>query len=497
MPSQATPGGAVWLWLLAALAVLFAAAAPFAPTWYDENYTQEMFIRHGPAQIFSDYHLPNNHILYSFGQWAWQQAVGPGLLENRLFPLLATALALPGLFLAGRHLHSIRAGVLAMLLFATSHVVANFSAQLRGYGLSLGLLGLALGAAVAWRADGYRCHRLALGFASSSAAAVAVMPTNALFVVLMAIWLVWLEPPWRHPHTTRTLCWLSAPALGFLAYIGVWHEFIGNATRAVWTTYPEFLWQVVRDLLLFDMPWSVPLLLVGIIQKSSPLLRRSSTALAVLLILALLAPGLGRVPWPRNYLPLVLLLCLSSGAVLALLLERSRWPATRTLVVAVAILATVVGARELLLGWDEPRRWRLASGRPDTLIDQFLRHPSYQPQATAAQLRRTRSQALIIIPAEVYWDMPEVFETIKREGSRTLCVLVRDSPICHHRGDTEVAVEEVVLVHWSDEGAKQIAHTLARGPLRDWGKPDLTLTDRGFFGIWSQSVRFTLQTAAP
>lgn len=87
--------------LILAYASLIVLSHPFQLTWYDENYTLINFVAHGPKIIFTDYHVPNNHILYSFGLWLWRRLLGDELIVSRLFSLLA-ATAGHSRFIRGR-----------------------------------------------------------------------------------------------------------------------------------------------------------------------------------------------------------------------------------------------------------------------------------------------------------------------------------------------------------------------------------------------------------
>ena len=57
------------IWWLVPVACLLLLSHPFEATWHDENYAQLVFISQGPDRILCDYHLPNNHVLYSLSQW--------------------------------------------------------------------------------------------------------------------------------------------------------------------------------------------------------------------------------------------------------------------------------------------------------------------------------------------------------------------------------------------------------------------------------------------
>ena len=65
------------------LLVLVVTANPFQPTWYDENYSTFMFVNGGLEKILTDYHLPNNHILYNLVRSTWRDFTGDSVLLER------------------------------------------------------------------------------------------------------------------------------------------------------------------------------------------------------------------------------------------------------------------------------------------------------------------------------------------------------------------------------------------------------------------------------
>ena len=80
------------VWLVLALLVLNVAANPLQPTWYDENYSTRTFLDGGVYKILTDYHLPNNHMLYSLLRLGWREALGDGVLLERASTLTGYAL---------------------------------------------------------------------------------------------------------------------------------------------------------------------------------------------------------------------------------------------------------------------------------------------------------------------------------------------------------------------------------------------------------------------
>jgi hypothetical protein len=129
--------------------LVYLLAMAGASLWTDELYGIVHFSARGPWTAWTDYHVPNNHILFSL-----LNALLPGRgsvdpLRARLFSFLAVpallALVLVFFWRKGRWL----AGAFAFQLLAANERVLDQTLQARGYGLQLLLAG---GTAVALRA---------------------------------------------------------------------------------------------------------------------------------------------------------------------------------------------------------------------------------------------------------------------------------------------------------------------------------------------------------
>ena len=103
--------------------------------WYDESYTLDYFATGNLGHAFTRYHEPNNHILFSALLSVWR-GVTDAAPVLRLLPLMFFLVALVLLAAGAARLAGGVAGMLAGMLFATSHVTLNFALQLRGYGPS-------------------------------------------------------------------------------------------------------------------------------------------------------------------------------------------------------------------------------------------------------------------------------------------------------------------------------------------------------------------------
>jgi hypothetical protein len=475
-----------YLLLAFTLLVLFSHLMP--PSWYDENYTLVYFVWRGPAVIFTDYHLPNNHVLYSFALWLWQQAIGVHLLGSRIFSLMLTSLAIPGLYLAGRALGRREIGLFAAIIFASSHIVGDFSAQLRGYSLSMGLIGLTLGFAAAWWKQDCAARRYALGYAICGALAIGVIPTNVIFVGAVAGWLLFAGAMWRRPDHWPVIGVLAAPLLGLAIYLPVWRQMAASAASMNATTYGNFVQETTGALFVYDMPWFLPLVAGGLW-----LLRGRESFfpflwLAAIIVATLAAPLLFPVPFSRNYVPVIPLVALLGGWSLATLCNTQRWfgwnSAKRFSIVIVAVLSLATG-REMLLGQYESQRWVTASGKPQNLLDQYYQSLRYNPAEVLAYLTKVRPGTLVIAADDVMMDTLLPWDERLKERLTT-CLILRGRDGCALlSGDGVTRSTRILVVDRDETQAKS-----AMASLDISGKPyklEPVFNSGNYFKIWQIS----------
>lgn len=121
-----------------------------ADLWNDEIYTLKNFVFVPISQTVSDYHVPNNHVLFNLINNIYVRLSGidslHDLMDNpfvlRTLYLLYAIITAVYLYLIGRKFFSSTTGVLAVILLATNLPWYNFALQIRGYGLSAMLLSM-------------------------------------------------------------------------------------------------------------------------------------------------------------------------------------------------------------------------------------------------------------------------------------------------------------------------------------------------------------------
>ncbi|MTI31804.1 hypothetical protein [Xanthovirga aplysinae] len=118
--------------------------------WNDEIYTLKNFVFVPIAQTLTDYHVPNNHVLFNLVNNIYLKIIGiqslyelmdkPYLL--RLLPLFYCLLTLDYVYAIGKDFFNKKIGLLAGVILMTTIPYFNFALQIRGYGVSMALLSI-------------------------------------------------------------------------------------------------------------------------------------------------------------------------------------------------------------------------------------------------------------------------------------------------------------------------------------------------------------------
>ena len=180
-----------FLLLVVACSIALAGTYLDQDFWYDEAYTLDNFVKLGFLGVFTDYHAPNNHMVFTaLLAVALRLCVLfdlPGWCL-RLLPLSCSAAAVGVLYWAVRDWRGRHAALWAALLLCTSQFFLNFCCQLRGYSLSAlwTSLALLLGLQIVRRPATARI----VGYALVSVLAVGTVPTNLIVFVFLGAWCV-------------------------------------------------------------------------------------------------------------------------------------------------------------------------------------------------------------------------------------------------------------------------------------------------------------------
>lgn len=172
-------------WGLAALLLSFMIMSLDylrANLWMDELITLNSFVNNpevGFTEVFSQYRVANNHILYSALMWIWVRVVGMGSEEILRFPgLLMGAVSLVLLYHMGRRLFDRASGFFLALLMGFSPIFLAFVCQMRGYGMTFLLATLATYGALLVAGD--KARQGLLLFVPAALLLPGVLPSNLL-----------------------------------------------------------------------------------------------------------------------------------------------------------------------------------------------------------------------------------------------------------------------------------------------------------------------------
>lgn len=148
---------------------------------------------------------------------------------------------------------------------------------------------------------------------------------------------------------------------------------MGAMTGQDWYARDEFYAHLLRDVFAYDMPWALPLLAAGVWSATGTVHLRSILILLGCVLAPFVVPLVTSVPWPRNFLPVVVFLSVLLGVSLGLTLDRlGARHRTRAAAFAMLFILMVAGFREVILQSFERHRWSESNGRPNTLIDPVL-----------------------------------------------------------------------------------------------------------------------------
>ncbi|MGQ0587327.1 MAG: hypothetical protein ACT4PK_09010 [Gammaproteobacteria bacterium] len=383
------------------------------PVWQDEAYMLMNFSDRGFLYPFTDYHLPNNHVLFSALLALWSDP-GDSVPYTRLLPLSCFVLALPLLYVGVERLAGRPAAIVALVLFAMSPVTRDFAAQLRGYAASWVPLSALLLLTPRLALDGRKASGVL--YAISAVASVAILPTNLWFCLALALWGCALclghADASRSRRGARVAVLLGAPLLGLAAYVLVWEQLLAAANKpwGGWGYAAAGLHWI--EATLSNQLWLLPVAVLGLTALARRLMdpaeRRAARGEALLLLslaasLGLMAALLRYPPLPRTYVPALPLWYAAVALVLA-----GAWrlrPLAASPVAAVGVfMAVVLGLfvtswRGSPCGGTPPE-----SAFPQDLCHAFYRQ-EYRPGLVAAALGALprQDQLTVVTDDEAFW----------------------------------------------------------------------------------------------
>lgn len=356
-----------WHWFI------FAAAVPLAhcasrlnlDLWHDEIYTVDYFVSRGPLFIVSDYSLPNNHVLYSLLLWPFY-LISDVNFVLRLPSFLFTVGTLALVFAIALRQSGLVCAVLSTSLLGLNQMFLTHTIQVRGYGVSMFLTAWLTFLALA---DSSRTRRRWIAVVFAGAAILYVMPTNALFFVPLALASGLVRVTRRveaREVAADVSAWFTAALVALACYSPIAEQVRAVAKSSApssWSSLPHIVANFFRPA-LHDYFWFAPVMLVSLAaialttDKNKP--RRwtlPAVALGVVFGAFLLTAALRISPFERNYCPLLVLLALLGGSLLAELIGSVHVRSSlRTPSVAAGLSLALVALVLCPQLWTYPRR---------------------------------------------------------------------------------------------------------------------------------------------
>lgn len=182
-PQQGSPFGGDWRWfVLAALVPLACCASRLNDDLFcDESYTVDNFASWPFATIVTSYPEPNNHVFYTVLLRPWL-LIAEHEFVLRLPGFLFATMALACTFRVTARRWGVASACAAVVWLGLTVVFQVHAMQVRGYGLSIALFALLLDLAASATAGRKRAAAIAL----AGAAFLYTLPTNALFLPSLA-----------------------------------------------------------------------------------------------------------------------------------------------------------------------------------------------------------------------------------------------------------------------------------------------------------------------
>jgi len=270
--------------LVASLAVAVRYAWFMATTslWNDEIYSVVLFSGPGPLVAVTDYHVPNNHVLFNLassllpGRGSVEPLRARGISFVAFFGTLAVG------FLLLRPLAGAWVGAVFVALLALNRELLDVALQARGYGLTLLFSTLAALAV---------CRRSWALLAVASVLGTYAVPTFALFSASLFLAVLVFECGPSRPDRRRLLFAAIGAALGaLLLYLPILRLLLTNAATygdawgesyRSWRAVAETFRLYVASPDLFGRPLPAVLAALALVALVFLAVRRGGPALAL------------------------------------------------------------------------------------------------------------------------------------------------------------------------------------------------------------------------
>jgi 4-amino-4-deoxy-L-arabinose transferase-like glycosyltransferase len=315
------------------------------PMRWDESATFQEYARGSFGTIVSTYNRPNNQILYTLLEHLGIKAFGTGIAAVRIVAFVAGIAIIPAAFLAARRLYDQAAGLFAAALTATFGPLVDYSVNGRGYTLGALFVVLALWLGARTLDEGGRADWI--GFVLCGVAAIYTLPTMAIGIAAIALWMATtalLERRWRF----IALLAGAALAIGLISLL-LYSAVLGQRGWTAVTQTPRE-WDSIKPLASgvwenwnrtaphpFD--WLVgAAFIAGVVRRA----RLAAATVAVLIGVALIAPI---APFVRSWLFLLPLYLIHAAGGFSWATKRAGALAAAALTIVLAITFVSAGLK--------------------------------------------------------------------------------------------------------------------------------------------------------
>lgn len=308
------------------------------PMRWDEAATFQKYALGSIGHIVDTYDRPNNQILYSLLTHFSLGIFGHAVWVVRLVAFAAGVAIIPASFLVARRLFADPiAGLWAAALTATAAPLVDYSVNGRGY--TLGALFMLLSLWLGARLIGRDSRLEWAGFALCCVLAVYTLPTMAIGVAIVALWMVLKD---RRVVLKLGLALAAAAAISLLLYSAALGQSGWDAVTPLareWSPITSLAGDVFANwnrAAPHPLDWIVA---AGFMASLFVDWRLAAASIAVLLGVILLGPI---APFVRSWLFLLPLYLIQASAGLAWATRRAgaAAPALAAVVLAIALIAT-------------------------------------------------------------------------------------------------------------------------------------------------------------
>ena len=317
-------------WIIIGIGAAVRVPLLFLPPRYDEAYTVNDLVRHGPAFFLLRYTAPNNHVFHTLLVWIVRVFAGDRMWALRLPAFAAGIAVLVATYALARRFSGETAALLATGLAAAASPLVEYSAQARGYTI-LTLVFLLL-----FLIDDELLAAIALAVGAFT------IPTMIYAAASWALWAAITQRDWRRAVNVAAIGGALTLLLYFPIFVVSGVDTITSNGNTLSVPYrilihalPETFVETAR---LWSLSYTMPLAILLALAAIIAIVRRTPAAMplvcAIAAILVMLAVT-RKVPFPRVWLFVMPLYLLAAVSTIA-------WPPIKRLEFAIITLTALL-----------------------------------------------------------------------------------------------------------------------------------------------------------